>query len=416
MANNKQSGSLLKKMASRLPERMLSKIMLKYILRSKVDLTDESYKRDFRNFSLKVNWDICGIIGSQIFEQTNYSHQYGEHIQDADMTISIDKMDLLKKTLRGENIEPGMGRDSDDNFIITHITGWKVVETENGSRRTSINETFLTARFKEPDKHHPLVITKIPFLRSFEKKRDVEVEGEEYAAYIPINISMGPFENEVVPLQVFEHFINKASHIVIHKCGCREHYKCKNHPEELGCMYMGDDTLNMIIPTDRGRVATKEEARERVRKAIDSGLIPLMGRDMGETEAYGVEDTGHFLSCCFCCSCCCIQGKAITHGSAALSGTVGTKMKGIEIKVDESKCDGCGTCLEVCVFKGREVLENKAHVDPDYCLVCGRCVDVCPNGAISFNIKDPKYINELIAKIESVVDVNPQPPGINSKV
>jgi UDP-glucose 4-epimerase len=91
-------------------------------------------------------------------------------------------------------------------------------------------------------------------------------------------------------------------------------------------------------------------------------------------------------------------------------------MKGIEIKVDESKCDGCGTCLEVCVFKGREVLENKAHVDPDYCLVCGRCVDVCPNGAISFNIKDPKYINELIAKIESVVDVNPQPPGINSKV
>ncbi|MCP4761393.1 MAG: ferredoxin family protein [archaeon] len=408
MADYKLSGGLLFKMASKLPESMLSKYMLKYILKKKVDLTDEIYIKDFRNFSLKVNWDICGYIGYQIYEQTNYSNKYGEHLEDADVTLSIDKMDLIKMILKGESFDPGMGRDPDNNFIITHISGREIIETKHGPRRMPINETFLTARLKDPDKHHPMVITKIPFLRSFEKKRDIEVEGEEYGAYIPINLSAGTIKNEVIPLKVFEHFIDKADNIVIHKCGCREHYKCQNHPEELGCMYMGDDTLNMVIPTDRGRVATKEEARERVRKAIDSGLIPLLGRVMGESDSYGVEDTGHFLSSCFCCSCCCINGKIITHGSLSTWEDIYKKMKGLEVKVDESKCDGCGTCLEVCVFKGREVLDGKAHVDPEFCLGCGRCESVCPNGAISVEIEDPSYIDELIAKIESVVDVTAQ--------
>jgi len=171
---------------------------------------------------------------------------------------------------------------------------------------------------------------------------------------------------------------------------------------------LGDDTLDMIIPADRGRKATKEEARERVRTAIDQGLIPLMGRDMGEIEAYGVKDTGHVLSACFCCDCCCIQGKAITHGSSALNGTIAQRIQGLEIVVDESKCDGCGKCLEVCVFKGREVLDGKAHVDPHFCLGCGRCVDVCPQGAISIKLEDPSYVDKLIAKIESIADVTPQ--------
>ncbi len=404
----KKQGNILMKMLSKLPESMLSKLMLKYILRSKVDISNESYQKDFRNFSLKVNWDICGFKGYQIFTQTKYTYKYGESLKDADVTLLIEKMDIIVKFLRGESLEADLGRDPDNNLVIINRKGFELLETEHGTRRTPIKETILTSILRDRDKVHPLVITKIPVLRTLQKKRDIEVDGEEYGAYIPINQSLGTFNSQILPYKVFEHFIEKASNIVIHKCMCRDHYKCKNHPVELGCMYLGDDTMNMIIPSDRGRVATKEAARERVKLAIESGLIPLLGRDMGETEAYGVEDTGHVLSTCFCCSCCCIHGKMITYGTVALTDEFLHKMNGIEVKVDESKCIGCGTCMDVCVFKGREFLKNKAHIDPEYCLGCGRCVDVCPEGAISISIEDPKYINELIAKIESVVDVEAQ--------
>jgi len=73
----------------------------------------------------------------------------------------------------------------------------------------------------------------------------------------------------------------------------------------------------MKITENRGHFATKEEALERVRLAIDDGLIPLLGRAMGEATGYGVENKGYFLSCCFCCADCCINGKIMTHGPNA---------------------------------------------------------------------------------------------------
>ena len=60
------------------------------------------------------------------------------------------------------------------------------------------------------------------------------------------------------------------------------------------------------------------------------------------------------------------------------------------------------------MFKGIEVLEGKANIDPEYCLACRRCVSICPEAAISISIEDPSYIDGLIAKFESLIDVGPQ--------
>ena len=95
-----------------------------------------------------------------------------------------------------------------------------------------------------------------------------------------------------------------------YKCGCRHVNGCQHHDHSLGCMYMGRDVLSMkSLDGDElreFRSLTKEEAWDAVLRAYENGLVPLMGRSMGEAAIFGVEETGHFMSMCFCCSCCCI--------------------------------------------------------------------------------------------------------------
>lgn len=166
---------------------------------------------------------------------------------------------------------------------------------------------------------------------------------------------------------------------------------------------MGSDTLEMLISEDRGSVVTKEQALERVQRSVDDGLIPLLGRAMSEAEGYGVADTGHFLSMCFCCPCCCVNGKILSLGSVGLS--IFHRMEGVHVEVDEDLCSGCELCLEVCAFKGMEMTDGLARVNQELCLGCGRCEEVCPEDAVSIEIDDARRIDELVDKIASYVDV-----------
>jgi Fe-S-cluster-containing hydrogenase component 2 len=81
-------------------------------------------------------------------------------------------------------------------------------------------------------------------------------------------------------------------------------------------------------------------------------------------------------------------------------------MQGLTIEVDPEKCVGCGTCLDICVFVGRNLIDGKAVVDQERCVGCGRCVKVCPNGAISIIIDDLTRVEEHIQSLEENVDVS----------
>lgn len=51
-------------------------------------------------------------------------------------------------------------------------------------------------------------------------------------------------------------------------------------------------------------------------------------------------------------------------------------------RVDQTKCDGCGRCQEVCVYNAIVVAKKKVLIFPELCHGCGSCAHFCPHGAI----------------------------------
>lgn len=55
----------------------------------------------------------------------------------------------------------------------------------------------------------------------------------------------------------------------------------------------------------------------------------------------------------------------------------------VKIEIDLEKCDGDGTCVDVCPVEVFEIREGKSvAVRPEECLVCMACEVQCPQGAI----------------------------------
>ena len=61
-------------------------------------------------------------------------------------------------------------------------------------------------------------------------------------------------------------------------------------------------------------------------------------------------------------------------------------------KIDESKCNYCGKCTQVCAYNAIAVLENKTLVFPNLCHGCGSCSYFCPQGAIKEVNKEIGYV------------------------
>ena len=245
-------------------------------------------------------------------------------------------------------------------------------------------------------------LTKVPVIKFFAKKFfDIK---NSNGSPIPINVSLGTYEDKVLPLIVTEHFIKKASHIVMMDCGCRLANECQNHDVHLGCTWLGEATKRINLSKwPNARVVTVEEALERERLAYENGLVPHLGRLRPDSVKYeALPDEGQFMSLCHCCSCCCIL-SAMKYGSSALKFL--QRMEGVVVEVDRDICTGCCECFKVCIYNAMKMVDGKAFIDQIECVGCGRCERTCPNEAITITIDNYSRINELIIRIESHVDV-----------
>jgi len=54
------------------------------------------------------------------------------------------------------------------------------------------------------------------------------------------------------------------------------------------------------------------------------------------------------------------------------------------VELVESRCTGCGRCLEVCPHEVFQLAGHKAWIaDRDACMECGACARNCPTSAIA---------------------------------
>ena len=122
---------------------------------------------------------------------------------------------------------------------------------------------------------------------------------------IQINESVTRPEDMVLPSQVLEHFIEKATHHwIMNFCICRDASGCRDHPIDLGCLFLGEAALG--INPEFGRLASKEEALAYVRRCRDAGLVHMIGRNKLDTVWLGVDPGHKLLTICNCCPCCCL--------------------------------------------------------------------------------------------------------------
>jgi ferredoxin len=220
------------------------------------------------------------------------------------------------------------------------------------------------------------------------------------ASYIPVRVDVKPPSSLVVPTQVVEQFIQKASfRFVLDQCLCRSLEPCRNYPKEIGCLFLGEGAKE--IAPSLGREVTAEEALVLHRKAMALGLIPMMGRLRWDSIWLGVKGADQLLTICHCCDCCCYFGIYRHLPEKEARGL--QKLEGLEIRIDDD-CDGCGICVERCFIKAMTLKDGRA-VAGETCRGCGRCSLVCPRRAVS--IVPPseeslqKYMQRLCSTQES---------------
>jgi ferredoxin len=232
-------------------------------------------------------------------------------------------------------------------------------------------------------------------------------EGDKYymitkANTIKINKSLEKKES-CLPSDLLHHFIDEANyHARVKNCMCRVRMKCKNHPNDMGCLMLGEAVVHsapsVVIHM------TKEEAHQYAEDVRKNGLVHMMGRTWGDSAIItgrGATKNHHkLMMVCNCCNCCC-GGRIYPNAGQDFKNLI-QRMPGVDIKVNDN-CTGCKTCVSTCMFDGIRYKNGKAYKTED-CTFCGRCADVCPEKAIEITFKEER-LSDGIKHFTRLVDL-----------
>ncbi len=207
-------------------------------------------------------------------------------------------------------------------------------------------------------------------------------DGNE-AIIIPVQEAVRGTESVVLPFPLLTPLVSQASaRTILNECMCRRGEGCRAHPQELGCLFLGDGAA--AIDRSMGQRASVDEAMAHVQRALETGLVPLVVHAAFDAWMLGIPYR-RTLAVCFCCDCCCTVRQGLRLGPPAFWDTV-VRLPGLTVAVG-LECTGCGLCTDVCPT-GAISLNGGAAQISDSCKGCGRCAMVCPAEAITLRVAE----------------------------
>jgi len=220
-------------------------------------------------------------------------------------------------------------------------------------------------------------------------------------SWLPINQNIQRTASTPAPAEVVADYINRARYLsIVDFCGCRRSFQCKDYPEEIGCLFMGESTLE--IPSEHNHQVSRDKALIHLEKAVQANLVPVMGKARVDNFIFQVPDKGKLLTVCFCCECCCIT-RYMRHLPAERLNEIFVPLEGLSIEVDHT-CIGCGTCEKKC-FIGAITIKNGRSVIGEKCRLCGRCARFCPQGAIKLKLNNPRLKEDYRRRVDPHVQI-----------
>ena len=219
---------------------------------------------------------------------------------------------------------------------------------------------------------------------------------------IPVNQKIDQGESIVLPSSVLDYFIDKAKYCwIMDFCICREGSNCQDYPHDMGCIFLGEPVLK--INPELGHLVSSEEAKNHARKARESGLVHMIGRNRIDSIWLGTGHAEKLMTICHCCPCCCLW-KVVPNLRPSIREKI-QRMPGVEVKVNKS-CIGCGQCADNICFVGAIQIKYGRAVISDQCLGCGRCVEICQQEAIDLQITDVDFIKNAIQSLDSEIKLD----------
>ncbi len=199
--------------------------------------------------------------------------------------------------------------------------------------------------------------------------------------FVPVDETIDIDTQTILPYQVMDEIIKKASVIGLANCMCRVEMNLLNflttkevgcdHPLEV-CMKF-DDLAQFLIDRGFAREVTKEEALKVSKQASEAGLVHFTDNAIDNVKQN-----------CNCCGCSCWNLGRISRRQIPRDEIIATYFIR-ETNLDE--CTGCGNCVDICPPRAVEITDDKAVVDNDWCIGCGVCIPKCPTDAIKIDLR-----------------------------